>query len=65
MNNGVHPDDIQTPPPHLARNETRHGLQMPQLRRGATVFKYLKVNETCPPAGRLHHHRADDAPPYP
>ena len=27
--------------------------------------KYLKVNDACLPCGtELHHHRADDAPPY-
>jgi len=27
--------------------------------------RYLKVNDTCPGCGEaLHHHRADDAPPY-
>ncbi len=26
---------------------------------------YLKVNDACPQCGEeLHHHRADDAPPY-
>lgn len=26
---------------------------------------YLKVNDACPKCGEeLHHHRADDAPPY-
>ena len=27
--------------------------------------RYLKVNDHCPSCGEaLHHHRADDAPPY-
>ena len=32
---------------------------------GALYGKYLKVVETCATCGQdLHHHRADDAPPY-
>lgn len=32
---------------------------------GALFRAYLKVNDTCPNCGEeLHHHRADDAPPY-
>ncbi len=37
----------------------------PQCGDGALYHKYLKVNEACPACGEeLHHHRADDAPPY-
>ncbi len=32
---------------------------------GAIFGRYLKVNPACPSCGaELHHHRADDAPPY-
>ncbi|WP_245958434.1 DUF983 domain-containing protein [Pelagibacterium sediminicola] len=37
----------------------------PSCGEGQLYYKYLKVNETCPACGEeLHHHRADDAPPY-
>ncbi|MBO0764579.1 MAG: DUF983 domain-containing protein [Hyphomicrobiaceae bacterium] len=40
-------------------------LRCPACRRGALFGRYLKVNEACPACGEaLHHHRADDAPPY-
>ncbi len=32
---------------------------------GALYWRFLKVSDTCPKCGEeLHHHRADDAPPY-
>ena len=37
----------------------------PSCAEGALYRAYLKVNDTCPSCGEeLHHHRADDAPPY-
>lgn len=37
----------------------------PSCGEGALYKSYLKVNDTCPKcAAELHHHRADDAPPY-
>lgn len=37
----------------------------PSCGEGAMYYKYLKVNDVCPNCGtELHHHRADDAPPY-
>lgn len=37
----------------------------PACGEGRLYGKYLKVNENCPACGEeLHHHRADDAPPY-
>ena len=37
----------------------------PDCGRGRLFGKYLKVNPECPQCGtELHHHRADDAPPY-
>lgn len=37
----------------------------PSCGEGALYKSYLKVNDACPECGtELHHHRADDAPPY-
>jgi uncharacterized protein (DUF983 family) len=37
----------------------------PACGKGALFGRYLKVQEACPSCGEaLHHHRADDAPPY-
>jgi uncharacterized protein (DUF983 family) len=37
----------------------------PACGEGRMFGKYLKVNYSCPSCGEeLHHHRADDAPPY-
>jgi uncharacterized protein (DUF983 family) len=43
------------------------GLRMrcPSCGEGRLFGRYLKVNDACPTCGEaLHHHRADDAPPY-
>jgi uncharacterized protein (DUF983 family) len=41
------------------------GQTCPSCGEGALYRKYLKVNDSCPNCGtELHHHRADDAPPY-
>jgi uncharacterized protein (DUF983 family) len=41
------------------------GLRCPNCGEGALFRSYLKVADTCPSCGtELHHHRADDAPPY-
>ena len=40
-------------------------LKCPACGRGAMFRRYLKVSDACPRCGEeLHHHRADDAPPY-
>jgi uncharacterized protein (DUF983 family) len=40
-------------------------LRCPNCGEGALFRSYLKVNDACPSCGtELHHHRADDAPPY-
>lgn len=40
-------------------------LRCPNCRRGRLFESYLKVRDTCADCGEaLHHHRADDAPPY-
>ena len=37
----------------------------PKCGEGRLFGRFLKVNESCPGCGEeLHHHRADDAPPY-
>ena len=37
----------------------------PNCGKGALLYKYLKVRDTCPSCGEaLHHHRADDGPAY-
>jgi len=37
----------------------------PACGRGSIYGKFLKVVDACPVCGtELHHHRADDAPPY-
>ena len=45
----------------------RRGLRglCPACGEGRILYKYLKVNPSCPSCGEeLHHHRADDFPPY-
>src|SRR5262245_31321498 len=40
-------------------------LRCPACGTGRLFGRYLKVHDTCPGCGEaLHHHRADDAPPY-
>jgi len=40
-------------------------LTCPCCGKGAMFRRYLKVADECPSCGEeLHHHRADDAPPY-
>mgnify|MGYP000598445531 CR=1 FL=1 len=37
----------------------------PKCGEGKLFRAYLKVNDACPACGeQLHHHRADDLPPY-
>lgn len=46
----------------IARGLRRH---CPACGEGRMFRGYLKVNDACPQCGEeLHHHRADDAPPY-
>jgi uncharacterized protein (DUF983 family) len=41
------------------------GLKCPACGEGGMFRRYLKVADACPQCGEeLHHHRADDAPPY-
>jgi uncharacterized protein (DUF983 family) len=40
-------------------------MRCPACGRGSLFRRYLKVADRCPVCGEeLHHHRADDAPPY-
>ncbi|MGI8724509.1 MAG: DUF983 domain-containing protein [Methyloceanibacter sp.] len=40
-------------------------LRCPACGGGSMFARYLKVVDDCPRCGEaLHHHRADDAPPY-
>jgi uncharacterized protein (DUF983 family) len=40
-------------------------LKCPKCGEGALFSSYLKVDDSCGTCGQeLHHHRADDAPPY-
>ena len=40
-------------------------LRCPACGKGRLYRRYLKVADQCPACGEaLHHHRADDAPPY-
>lgn len=66
------PVDIN-PSPDQARNERKpvpamlDGLKSrcPNCHEGAMFSGFLKVNDRCPNCGEeLHHHRADDFPPY-
>lgn len=44
-----------------------HGAlwRCPACGKGALFARYLRVADACPSCGEaLHHHRADDAPPY-
>lgn len=63
-----------TPAPHVA-DEPRRSITDAMLRglrercpacgRGELYRAYLKTADACPACGEeLHHHRADDAPPY-
>lgn len=58
------------PPPPIERNiwqALKRGLlgRCPNCGNGKIFYRYLKVNYACADCGEeLHHHRADDAPPY-
>ncbi len=64
--------EIQTPAPTtLASRNTGEAVMRgarqtcPACGMGALFKSYLKVADTCPSCSEeMHHHRADDAPPY-
>ncbi len=55
------------PPERKLWPAIKRGLRgrCPACGAGKMFSSYLKVNDSCPACGsELHHHRADDAPPY-
>lgn len=45
--------------------KTGFRMRCPACGEGHMFYRFLKVSECCPHCGEeLHHHRADDAPPY-
>lgn len=57
---------VRLPPrsPWAALKRGLRGL-CPACGKGQILYAYLKVNPACPCCGEeLHHHRADDFPPY-
>jgi uncharacterized protein (DUF983 family) len=55
------------PPARDVMQALRRGAaqKCPACGKGKLYGKYLKVADSCPACGEeLHHHRADDAPPY-
>lgn len=64
---GVHPYDGRSTGPRPIFGSLLRGaaLKCPACGTGAMFRRYLKVADACPHCGEaLHHHRADDAPPY-
>ncbi|MFV0366961.1 MAG: DUF983 domain-containing protein [Hyphomicrobiaceae bacterium] len=62
----AHPDQ-SAPEPRDTQLALLRGARQkcPACGKGALFYAYLKVNDACPSCGEeLHHHRADDAPPY-
>ncbi|MGH6792711.1 MAG: DUF983 domain-containing protein [Methyloceanibacter sp.] len=72
MQDSVRPTDVQqhdgrsTGERPVLRSMLRGAmLKCPACGIGAMFHRYLKVSDNCPHcAEALHHHRADDAPPY-
>lgn len=62
----VAPADAGSPDRNIWQAMTRGWRQRcPSCGEGRLYGKYLKVNDVCSTCGtELHHHRADDAPPY-
>jgi uncharacterized protein (DUF983 family) len=56
---------LAAPRPWWRAVTTGFAQRCPACGRGPLFGKYLKVLHQCPECGtELHHHRADDAPPY-
>jgi uncharacterized protein (DUF983 family) len=58
---------INEPPKRPIMQSMRRGwaCRCPSCGTGNLYHAYLKTNDACPACGEeLHHHRADDAPPY-
>ena len=66
MDQNPHPPSDESQPRDIWLSLKRGWrCKCPSCGEGAMYYKYLKVNPTCPVCGtELHHHRADDAPPY-
>lgn len=71
--NQTEPDDTvaHTKARKLPQRDTWQAVKLglrgrcPACGRGRILHSYLKVNATCSSCGEeLHHHRADDFPPY-
>ena len=61
------PSAPAAPGPRDVLNASLRGMRhtCPACGEGKLYSSYLKVADTCPNCGEeLHHHRADDAPPY-
>ena len=51
--------------PSRSRRSSAASAPLPGLRRGRLFGRFLKVVDRCEACGtELHHHRADDLPPY-
>jgi uncharacterized protein (DUF983 family) len=58
---------LRLPEPRTLKQAMWRGFtcRCPACGQGRLFGKYLKVADVCPACGEeLHHHRADDAPPY-
>ncbi len=58
---------VATPPRRSVRQAMQNGFgrHCPRCGKGALFSGFLKVGRVCPNCGlELHHHRADDLPPY-
>lgn len=57
--------DLPTPRPVAQAMRRGFGGKCPHCGRGRMFRAFLKTADTCSVCGEeLHHHRADDAPPY-
>ena len=55
----------QTPRPLWTAIRRGLRLRCPSCGEGRSLYAYVKVHDACPACGEeLHHHRADDMPPY-
>ncbi len=64
---GLHQHEGRSTGPRPIFRSLQRGaaLKCPACGTGAMFRRYLKVSDACPNCGEaLHHHRADDAPPY-
>lgn len=62
----AHAEPAVKAPRSVMQAMLRGGLgRCPECGKGRLFGRYLKVVDECPDCGtQLHHHRADDAPPY-